>query len=79
METSGLCGTVILKVILLIMSTIGNILVIIVTRREKQLRETSISIYIISLSIADLISNLTAVPYELVQVNNFYPKIIIVS
>lgn len=55
--------------IFLFISTFGNLLVILVMMREKHLRDSSTSIYIISLSLTDLLSNLIAVPYALAVVN----------
>lgn len=68
LKMSALYAFLALDELFLLLSTVGNLLVIIVMFKEKQLRASSTNIYIVTLSIADLFVNLIAVPYSLAVV-----------
>lgn len=56
---------VIIEVILFVMSVVGNMMVLIVMVREKNLRETPANYYIIAIAVADLVTGAFAIPFFL--------------
>lgn len=56
---------VFIEVILFVMSVAGNMLVLIVMVREKNLRETPANYYIIAIAVADLVTGAFAIPFFL--------------
>lgn len=58
-----------LESLFLVISFFGNLIVIIVVMRDKIIRAHSSSIYIISIAIADLLSDLFAIPFAIFVVD----------
>lgn len=53
------------EVVLFVMSVVGNMLVLIVMVREKNLRESPANYYIIAIAVADLVTGVFAIPFYL--------------